>query len=54
MSLRDNMVSMAWSEKFCCLPLLLDENGFQDLMTVGDIHRVKDPLLDKDCSNPAN
>ena len=43
MSLRDNMVSMA-----------LDENGFQDLMTVGDIHRVKDPLLDKDCSNPAN
>ena len=50
MSLRDSMVSMAWSEKHCCLPLLLVVQGFQDLMTGGDIHSVKEPLLHKDCS----
>ena len=50
MSLRESMVSMALSEKRCCLPLLLDERGFQDLMTEGDIQSVKEPLLDKDCS----
>ena len=50
MSLRDSMVSMARSEKRCCLPLLLDELGFQDLMTDGDIQRVKEPRLHRDCS----
>ena len=44
------MVSMAWSKKRCCLPLFLDERGFQDLMTDGDIHRVKEPLLERDFS----
>ena len=50
MNLRDNMVSMAWSEKRCCLPLFFDVRGFHDLMTEGDIQRVKEPLLHKDCS----
>ena len=50
MSLRDNMVSMAWSEKRCFLPFLLVVRGFHDLMTEGDIHSVKEPLLHKDCS----
>ena len=50
MSLRDSMVSMARSEKRCCLPLFLDEHGFHDLMTDGDTHRVKEPLLHSDCS----
>ena len=50
MSLRDSMVSMARSEKRCRLPLLLVVRGFHDLMTVGDIHTVKEPLLHKDCS----
>ena len=50
MSLRDSMVSMDRSEKRCCLPLLLDERGFYDLMTDGDIQRVKEPLLHRDCS----
>ena len=36
---------MALSEKSCCLPLFLDERGFQDLMTEGDIQSVKEPLL---------
>ena len=39
------MVSMAWSEKRSFLPLLLVVRGFQDLMTEGDIHSVKEPLL---------
>ena len=50
MSLRDSMVSMALSEKRCCLPLFLVVSGFQDLMIDGDIHRVKEPLLQSDCS----
>ena len=50
MSLRDNMVSMAWSEKNCCLPLFFDVRGFQDLMTEGDIQSVKEPRLHRDCS----
>ena len=45
MSLRDSMVSMAWSENWCCLPLLLDDLAFHFLMTEGDIHSVKEPLL---------
>ena len=44
------MVSMALSDKRCCLPLFLVVSGFQDLMTDGDIHSVKEPLLHKDCS----
>ena len=44
------MVSMALSEKRCCLPLLLDEHGFPDLITDGDVQRVKDPRLHSDCS----
>ena len=50
MSLRDNMVSMARSENRCFLPLLFVVRGFHDLMTDGDIHRVKEPLLHRDCS----
>ena len=50
MILRESMVSMVLSKKSSCLPLLLDERGFQDLMTDGDIHSVKEPLLHKDCS----
>ena len=45
MSRRERIVSMVLSEKICCLPLFLDEHGFQDLMTEGDIQRVKEPLL---------
>ena len=54
MSLRDSMVSIAWSEKRCCLPLLLDERGFQDLMKDGDTHRVKEPLLHSFVRIPSN
>jgi hypothetical protein len=43
------MVSIALSEKRCRLPLLLDERGFQDLMTDGDIQRVKEPRSHSDC-----
>ena len=50
MSLRESMVSMALSEKRSCLPLLFVVRGFHDLMTVGDIHSVKEPLLHSDCS----
>ena len=50
MSRRERIVSMALSEKRCFLPLFLDERGFHDLMTDGDIQRVKEPLLHKDCS----
>ena len=50
MSLRDNMVSMAWSKKRCCTTLFLDERSFQVLMTDGDIQRVKEPRLHRDCS----
>ena len=50
MSLRDNMVSIALSEKRCGLPIFFDVRGFHDLMTDGDIHRVKEPLLHRDCS----
>ena len=50
MSRKDKTVSINLSEKHCCLPLLLDERGFHDLMTEGDIQRVKEPLLHKDCS----
>ena len=50
MSLRDSMVSMAWSEKHCCPPLFFDVRGFHDLMTDGDIHKVKEPRLHSDCS----
>ena len=50
MSLKDKTVSIALSEKRCCLPLLFVIRGFQDLMTVGDIHRVKEPRLQRDCS----
>ncbi len=50
MSLRDSMVSMARSEKRCCPPLFFDVRGFQDLMTDGDIQRVKEPRLHRDCS----
>ena len=50
MSRRESIVSMALSEKRCCLPLFLDERGFHDLMTDGDIHKVKEFLLHKDCS----
>ena len=44
-SLRERMVSLALSEKRCCLTLLLDESGFHDVMTDGDIQRVKEPRL---------
>ena len=47
MSRRERIVSMAWSEKRCCLPLLLVVRGFQELMTDGDIQRVKEPLLQR-------
>ena len=50
MSRRERIVSMALSEKRCCLPLFFDVRGFQDLMTEGDIQRVKEPLLHSDCS----
>ena len=50
MSRRESIVSMAWSEKRCYPPLLLVVHGFQDFMTEGDIHRVKEPRLHKDCS----
>ena len=50
MNLRDCMVSMAWSEKRCCPPLLLVVHGFQDFMTEDDIQRVEEPRLHKDCS----
>ena len=50
MSLRDSIISMALSEKRCCLPLFFDVQGFHDLMTEGDIHSVKEPLLHSDCS----
>ena len=45
MSRRERIVSMARSENWCCLPLLLDALGFHVLMIEGDIHRVKEPLL---------
>ena len=44
------MVSMAWSEKRCFLALFFDVRGFQDLIIVGDIQRVKEPRLHRDCS----
>ena len=50
MSLRDSIVSMALSEKRCCLPLFFDVRGFHDLMTDSDIQRVKDLRLHGDCS----
>ncbi len=50
MSRRERVVSIALSENCCCLPLLFVVRGFQDLMTDGDIHRVKEPLLHRDCS----
>jgi hypothetical protein len=50
MSRRERIVSMALSEKRCFLPLVLVVRGFQDLMTEGDIHRVNEPLLQRDCS----
>ena len=50
MSRRESMVSMAWSEKRCFLPLFLDVRGFHDLMTDGDIQSVKEPRLHRDCS----
>ena len=50
MSRRERIVSMAWSEIRCFLPLVLVVRGFQDLMTEGDIHRVNEPLLQRDCS----
>ena len=50
MSLRERIVWIAWSEKRYCLPLLLVVRGFHDLMRVGDIHSLKEPLLHKDCS----
>ena len=50
MSLRERIVSMDLSEKRCFLTLLFDVQGFHDLMTDGDIQRVKEPLLHRDCS----
>ena len=50
MSLRDSIVSIALSEKRCRLPLLLVVRGFHDLITEGDIHRVKEPRLHRDSS----
>ena len=50
MSRKDKTVSIALSEKRCCPPLFFDVRGFQDLMTEGDIQRVKEPLFVKDCS----
>ena len=38
---------MAQSEKRCCLPLFFDVRGFQDLMTVDDIHSVNEPYVTK-------
>ena len=52
MSRRERIVSIALSENCGCLPLLLVVRSFQDLMTEGDIHRVKEPLLHRDCSYP--
>ena len=50
MSRKDQTVSIALSERRFCLHLLFDVRGFQVLMAKGDIHKVKEPLLDKDCS----
>ena len=50
MSRKDKTVSIALSEKRCCPPLFFDVRGFHDLMTDGDIQRVKEPLLHKDYS----
>ena len=50
MSRRESIVSMAWSEKRCCPPLLLVVHGFQYFITDDDIQRVKEPRLHKDCS----
>ena len=50
MSRRERIVSIALSENCCCIPLLFVVRGFQDLMTDGDIHRGKEPLLHRDCS----
>ena len=49
MSRKDKTVSIALSEKRCCPPLFFDVRGFQDLMTDGDIQRVKEPRLQRDC-----
>ena len=48
MSRKDKTVSIALSEKRCCPPLFFDVRGFQDLMTDGDIQRVKEPRLQRD------
>ena len=50
MSRKDKTVSIALSEKRCCQPLFFDVRGFHDLMTDGDILRVKEPRLHRDCS----
>ena len=47
----ERIVSTSMSEKRCCF-LLLDERGFHDLMTAGNIYNIKKPLLQKDCSFP--
>ena len=54
MSLREKIISITWSEKCCYLPLLFDERRFQVLMTNGDIHRVKEPLLHSFVRIPSN
>ena len=47
---REKGFSIGLSEKRCFLHLFLDERGFQDLTTDGDIHKVQEPRLYEDCS----
>ena len=50
MSRKDKTVSITLSEKRCCRPLLSVIRGFQDLMTKGDIHSVKEARIERDRS----
>ena len=49
-SLRGRTVSIARSEYFCCLPGFPDFGDFHDFSADNDIHRVSEPLLQREDS----